>query len=161
MASTIPPSLRSTVIDNFSQVAWSGSGCGSTSKRLGFSVGTRAPIGTDSMGTCICVPVANYVLVTERGLSAERSRQAGGDLSGSLAISGLRIATRDLIRTMPAAGIPAISDRRAGADKEDRGTVESYSHLHAKSRYNLRFEDRHSQPHQPRLSVGIPGASSK
>jgi hypothetical protein len=33
------------------QVAWSGSGCGSTSKRLGFLVGTRAPIGTDSMGT--------------------------------------------------------------------------------------------------------------
>ena len=34
-----------------SQVAWLGSGCGSTSKRLGFLVGTRAPIGTDSMGT--------------------------------------------------------------------------------------------------------------
>jgi hypothetical protein len=33
------------------QVAWLSSGCGSTSKRLGFLVGTRAPIGTDSMGT--------------------------------------------------------------------------------------------------------------
>jgi hypothetical protein len=33
------------------QVAWSGSGCGSTSTRLGFLVGTRDPIGTDSMGT--------------------------------------------------------------------------------------------------------------
>lgn len=51
-ASTMPPSLRSTVIDTLAQVAWLGSGCGSTSKRLGFLVGTRAPIGTDSMGTC-------------------------------------------------------------------------------------------------------------
>jgi hypothetical protein len=50
-ASTMPPSLRSTVMDTLAQVAWSGSGCGSTSKRLGFLVGTRAPIGTDSMGT--------------------------------------------------------------------------------------------------------------
>jgi hypothetical protein len=40
-ASTMPPSLRSTVIDNLAQVAWSGSGCGSTSKRLGFLVRTR------------------------------------------------------------------------------------------------------------------------
>ena len=50
-ASTMPLSLRSTVIDTLAQVAWSGSGCGSTSKRLGFLVGTRDPIGTDSMGT--------------------------------------------------------------------------------------------------------------
>ena len=34
-ASTMPPSLRSTVIVSFAQVAWSGSGCGSTSQRLG------------------------------------------------------------------------------------------------------------------------------
>jgi hypothetical protein len=34
-ASKMPPSLRSTVIDNLAQVAWSGSGCGSTSKRIG------------------------------------------------------------------------------------------------------------------------------
>ncbi|MFN5184212.1 MAG: hypothetical protein ACK5GD_00350 [Planctomycetota bacterium] len=34
-ASTMPLSLRSTVIDNLAQVAWSGSGYGSTSKRLG------------------------------------------------------------------------------------------------------------------------------
>ncbi|MCY2999856.1 MAG: hypothetical protein NT168_17290 [Planctomycetota bacterium] len=54
----MPPSLRSTVIDNLAQVAWSGSGWGSTSKRLGFLVGTRAPIGTDSMGICSCVRVA-------------------------------------------------------------------------------------------------------
>jgi hypothetical protein len=40
-ASTMPPSLRSTVMDTLAQVAWSGSGCGSTSKRLGFLVGTR------------------------------------------------------------------------------------------------------------------------
>ena len=39
-ASTMPPSLRSTVTDNLAQVACSGSGCGSTSKRLGFLVGT-------------------------------------------------------------------------------------------------------------------------
>ncbi|RLS66853.1 MAG: hypothetical protein DWH99_17390 [Planctomycetota bacterium] len=57
-ASTIPPSLRSTVMDTLAQVAWSGSGCGSTSKRLGFLVGTRDPIGTDSMGICSCVRVA-------------------------------------------------------------------------------------------------------
>ena len=57
-ASTMPPSLRSTVMDNLAQVAWSGSGCGSTSKRLGFLVGTRAPIGTDSMGTYSSVRVA-------------------------------------------------------------------------------------------------------
>jgi hypothetical protein len=57
-ASTMPPSLRSTVMDNLAQVAWSGSGCGSTSKRLGFLVGTQAPIGTDSMGTCSSVRVA-------------------------------------------------------------------------------------------------------
>jgi hypothetical protein len=34
-ASKMPPSLRATVIDNLAQVAWSGSGCGSTSKRIG------------------------------------------------------------------------------------------------------------------------------
>jgi hypothetical protein len=50
-ASTMPPSLPSAVIDSLAQVAWLGSGCGSTSERLGFLVGTRAPIGTDSMGT--------------------------------------------------------------------------------------------------------------
>jgi len=36
---------------------------------------------------------------------------------------------------MPAARIPAISDRRAGADKEEGGTVESTSHLHAQRRF--------------------------
>ena len=40
-ASTMPPSLPSAVIDSLAQVAWSGSGCGSTSERLGFLVGTR------------------------------------------------------------------------------------------------------------------------
>jgi hypothetical protein len=54
-ASTMPPSLRSTVIDSLAQVAWSGSGCGSTSQRLGFLVGTRAPIGSDSMEARRCV----------------------------------------------------------------------------------------------------------
>ena len=54
---TMPTSLRSTVIDNLAQVAWLGSGCGSTSKRLGFLVGTRDPIGTDSMGICSFVRV--------------------------------------------------------------------------------------------------------
>ncbi|MFM8571387.1 MAG: hypothetical protein ACKOAU_07305 [Pirellula sp.] len=34
-ASTMPPSLRSTVMDNLAHVAWSGSGCESTSQRLG------------------------------------------------------------------------------------------------------------------------------
>jgi hypothetical protein len=62
---------------------------------------------------------------------------------------------------MPAARIEAISDRRAGADNEEGGTVESNSHLHAQRRYNWRLEDRHSQPQQPRLSVGIPDAGSK
>ena len=57
-ASTMPPSLRSTVMDTLAQVAWSGSGCGSTSKRLGFLVGTRDPIGTDSIGTSCSVRVA-------------------------------------------------------------------------------------------------------
>jgi hypothetical protein len=57
-ASTMPPSLRSTVMDNLAQVAWSGSGCGSTSERLGVLVVTRDPIGTDSMGTSSCVRVA-------------------------------------------------------------------------------------------------------
>ena len=52
-ASTMPPSLRSTVIESLAHVAWSGSDCGSTSKRLGFLVGTRDPIGTDSMGAAI------------------------------------------------------------------------------------------------------------
>jgi len=46
-ASTMPPSLRSTVMDTLAHDAWSGSGCGSTSERLGFLVGTRAPIGTE------------------------------------------------------------------------------------------------------------------
>jgi hypothetical protein len=41
-ASTMPPSLHSKVMDNLAQVAWSGSGCGSTSERLGFLVGTRS-----------------------------------------------------------------------------------------------------------------------
>ena len=100
-------------------------------------------------------------LVTESTLSGESSRQVGGDLWGSLGISGSRIAKRDFIRTTPAARIPAISDRRAGADKEEGGTVESNSHLHGLGRYCGRFGDRCSQPHQPRLSVGIPGASSK
>jgi hypothetical protein len=62
---------------------------------------------------------------------------------------------------MTAAKIEAISDRRAGADSEEGGTVESNSHLHARRRYNRRLEDRRSQPQQPRLSVGIPGMSSK
>jgi len=57
-ASTMPPSLRSTVMDNLAQVAWSGSGCGSTSKRLGFLVGTRAPMVSVSMGTSCSVRVA-------------------------------------------------------------------------------------------------------
>jgi hypothetical protein len=60
-------------------------------------------------------------------------------------ISEAGIATRDFIRTMPAARIAAISDRRAVADKEEGGTVESNSHLHAQRRYNWRLEDRHSQ----------------
>jgi len=58
-------------------------------------------------------------LVTESTLSGESSRQVGGDLWGSLGISGSRIAKRDFIRTTPAARIPAISDRCAGADKEE------------------------------------------
>jgi hypothetical protein len=37
---------------------------------------------------------------------------------------------------MPAARIAAISDRRAGADSEEGGTVESNSHLHVQRRYN-------------------------
>jgi hypothetical protein len=52
-------------------------------------------------------------------------------------------------------------DRRAEAVKEDGETIESKSQLHGLGRYNWRLEDRHSQPQQPRLSVGIPGAGSK
>jgi len=101
------------------------------------------------------------MLVTDSTLSGESSKQAGDDLWGSLAISGSRIAKRDFMRTTPAARISAISDRRAGADKEEGGTVESNSNLHGPGRYNWRLEDRHSQQQQPRLSVGIPGAGSK
>jgi hypothetical protein len=100
-------------------------------------------------------------LVTESTLSEETSRQVAGDLYESLAVSGSWIAKRDFIRTIPAAKIAAISDRRAGADKEEGGTVESNSNLHGPGRYNWRLEDRHSQQQQPRLSVGIPGAGSK
>jgi hypothetical protein len=85
-------------------------------------------------------------LVTESTLSEETSRQVAGDLCESLAVSWAWIAKRDFIRTIPAAKIAAISDRRAGADKEEGGTDESNSHLHAKCRYNWRHEDRHSQP---------------
>jgi hypothetical protein len=105
--------------------------------------------------------MAVATLVTETTLFGESSRQAGGDLCGSLAISESRIAKRDFIRTIPAARIAAISDRRAGADKEDGETVESNSHLHGLGRYNWRLEDRQSQPQRPLLSVGIPGAGSK
>lgn len=100
-------------------------------------------------------------LVTESTLSEETSRQVAGDLYESLAVSESRIAKRDFIRTIPAARIAAISDRRAGADKEDGETVESNSHLHGLGRYNWRLEDRQSQPQRPLLSVGIPGAGSK
>lgn len=62
---------------------------------------------------------------------------------------------------MPAARIAAISARRAVADFEEGVSDESNSHLHVHRRYNWRLEDRHSQPQQPRLSVGIPGAGSK
>jgi hypothetical protein len=71
------------------------------------------------------------------------------------------MVTRDFMRTMPAARISAISDRRASADKEEGGTDESNSHLHGQRRYNWRLEDRLSQPQQPRLSVDIPRWSSK
>ena len=57
-ASTMPPSLRSALIKSLAQVSWSGSGCGSTSKRLGFLVGTRAPMVSVSMGTSCSVRVA-------------------------------------------------------------------------------------------------------
>jgi len=99
------------------------------------------------------------MFVTESTFSEETSRQAVGNSAGSSAKFG--IATRDFIRTMPAARIAAISDRRAGADSEEGGSDESNTHLHGQCRYNWRLEDRHSQPQQPRLSVGIPGASSK
>jgi hypothetical protein len=100
-------------------------------------------------------------LVTESTLSEEISRQAAGNSAGSSAISESGIATRDFIRTIPAARIAAISDRRAVADREEGGSVESNAHLHAQRRYNWRLENRLSQPQQPRLSVGIPGTSSK
>jgi hypothetical protein len=46
-------------------------------------------------------------------------------------------------------------DRRAEAVNEDGGTIESHSHPHAQRRYNWRLEDRHSQPQQMRLSIGL------
>jgi hypothetical protein len=45
------------VIDNFAQVAGSGSACGATSQRLGFLVGTREPIDSDSIATFRCTSV--------------------------------------------------------------------------------------------------------
>jgi len=75
-------------------------------------------------------------LVTESTLSEETSRQAVGNSAGKSAISESGIVTRDFIRTMPAARIAAISDRRAGADNEEEGTVESNSHLHAQRRHD-------------------------
>jgi hypothetical protein len=75
-------------------------------------------------------------LVTESTVSEETSRQVAGDLYESLAVSGSWIAKRDFIRTIPAAKIAAISDRRAGADSEEGGTDESNSHLHAQRRHD-------------------------
>jgi hypothetical protein len=53
----MPPSLPSAVIDSLAQVAWSGSGCGSTSNRLGFLVGTRAPIRWGLEALCALLPM--------------------------------------------------------------------------------------------------------
>lgn len=64
-------------------------------------------------------------LVTESTLSEETSRLDTGNSCGSWRISESGIASRDFIRTMPAAKIAAISDRRASPDKEVGGTVES------------------------------------